>query len=540
MRRPAALLRVRERLGCSLGARAPRARPLARASSVASSAVVARAVAVLTEPATDALMMTATWDWDGVEILLDQASTLGLNGARCGALVASHRSDALSSTRAVTTMPRAPRRRAHSQPPRLLPLAVVRTWAFGERPANGNPKTPALQVAPGVYDEAMFAALDRVVFESGKRGLRLLLALSNNWDAYGGAPAYISWAAAAGEAIGTPTAPDASPFFTSPHCKAAFKAFMTTLLNRVNTYSGVAYKDDPVIFGFDLMNEPRVPADPSGATLGAWITEMAAHFKGIDRNHLLTIGAEGFYGQSTPELMKDNPPGDNGTGNDYVAHHTLDGIDFATAHCWPDQWLQCCTVECLLPFLDQWVQGHIAASTAIRRPFMVEEFGAKLRCFPHGQSSSVSGSPQTTRRLAARKPVGAAKPAASPPPALPPPALPSPPPAPPVPPAEPPTPPQLVLRSELYKLVYSRGNAAVAAGSAWGGSLFWLLGIDGVPDADHYVSHPEMARCGPFARADLRAMSMLSLRRRSTCSATSPWRSSSQSTSATCACARTR
>ena len=70
------------------------------------------------------------------------------------------------------------------------PDAVVRTWAFGELPANGNPKTPALQVAPGVYNEAMFAALDRVVFEAGKRGLRLLLALSNSWDAYGGAPAY--------------------------------------------------------------------------------------------------------------------------------------------------------------------------------------------------------------------------------------------------------------------------------------------------------------------------------------------------------------
>ena len=27
-------------------------------------------------------MMTATWDWDGVEMLLDQAASLGLNGAR--------------------------------------------------------------------------------------------------------------------------------------------------------------------------------------------------------------------------------------------------------------------------------------------------------------------------------------------------------------------------------------------------------------------------------------------------------------------------
>ena len=90
------------------------------------------------------------------------------------------------------------------------------------------------------------AALDRVVFEAGKRGLRMLLALSNNWDAYGGAPAYMTWAAAAGEAIASPPAPDASPFFTSPFCKAAYKSFVATLLNRVNTYSNIAYKDDPV------------------------------------------------------------------------------------------------------------------------------------------------------------------------------------------------------------------------------------------------------------------------------------------------------
>ena len=396
----------------------------------------------------------------------------------------------------------------------------MRTWAFGERPANGNPKTPALQVSPGQYDEAMFAALDRVVFEAGKRGLRLLLALSNNWDAYGGAPAYISWAAAAGEAIATPTAPDASPFFTSPHCKATFKAFMATLLNRVNTFSGVAYKDDPVIFGFDLMNEPRVPADPSGATLGAWLQEMAAYFKSIDSNHLLTTGAEGFYGPSTPERMADNPSGDNGTGNDFVAHHSIKDIDFSTTHIWGDQWLQCCTVECLMPFLERWVTSHIDAADSIGKPILVEEFGAKMRCFPHGQSSSVSGettgSQQTTRRLAARKAVGAVKPSASPPPLplpspppaspspsppilplpSPPPASPSPPPSPPasppsppppVPPAEPPTPPQLLLRTEMYKMIYSHGVSAASAGRAWGGSLFWLLGIDGAPDADHYT-----------------------------------------------------
>jgi hypothetical protein len=46
---------------------------------------------------------------------------------------------------------------------------------------------------------------------------------------------------------------------------------------------------------------------------------------------------------------------------------------------------------------------------------------------------------------------------------------------------------QLLLRNELYQMVYSLGHSAAASGRAFGGSLFWLLGINGTPDADHYT-----------------------------------------------------
>lgn len=68
----------------------------------------------------------------------------------------------------------------------------------------------------------------------------------------------------------------------------------------------------------------------------AWIMEMASHVKSIDRNHLLEAGLEGFYGQSTPQRKTINPPLDIGT--DFIANNRIPGIDFATAHSYPDQW----------------------------------------------------------------------------------------------------------------------------------------------------------------------------------------------------------
>lgn len=48
--------------------------------------------------------------------------------------------------------------------------------------------------------------------------------------------------------------------------------FMQAVLTRVNSISGVSYKDDPTIFGWELMNEPRCQSDLSGKAIQVSIT----------------------------------------------------------------------------------------------------------------------------------------------------------------------------------------------------------------------------------------------------------------------------
>ncbi|CAL9193837.1 putative mannan endo-1,4-beta-mannosidase 9 [Musa acuminata AAA Group] len=248
-----------------------------------------------------------------------------------------------------------------------LGLRVIRTWAFsdgGYRP---------LQYSPGVYNENMFKALDFVISEAKKYGVHLILSLVNNWEGFGGKKKYVQWARDKGQSLGSE-----DDFFRNEVVKQFYKNHVNTVLARVNTITGVAYKDDPTVFAWELMNEPRCQSDLSGRTLQSWITEMAAHVKSTDRNHMVEVGMEGFYGESMPERKKYNPGYEVGT--DFIANNRVPGIDFATIHAYPDQWVPGSNDDGQLAFLRSWIQSHIQdAGSILGKPLMVTEFGKSSR-----------------------------------------------------------------------------------------------------------------------------------------------------------------
>ncbi|KAL8485776.1 hypothetical protein ACS0TY_027886 [Phlomoides rotata] len=241
-------------------------------------------------------------------------------------------------------------------------LTVGRTWAF----ADGG--SSALQISPGVYDENVFQALDFVVSDAAKNKVYLILSLVNNYKDYGGKGAYVNWARNSGVKLSSD-----DDFYTNAVVKGYYKNHIKRVLTRINTITGVAYKDDRTIMAWELMNEPRCQSDSSGKTLTAWVQEMASYVKSIDPKHLLEVGMEGFYGVGS---RKQYNPGGFQVGTDFISNNLVKEIDFTTIHAYPDVWLPGGDNGARMGFLRKWITIHWADSrTILKKPMIFAEFG---------------------------------------------------------------------------------------------------------------------------------------------------------------------
>nr|XP_009789472.1 PREDICTED: mannan endo-1,4-beta-mannosidase 1-like isoform X2 [Nicotiana sylvestris] len=150
------------------------------------------------------------------------------------------------------------------------------------------------------------------------------------------------------------------------------------VITRFNTITKVAYRDDPTIMAWELINEPRNQADYSGKTINAWVQEMASFVKSLDKKHLLEVGMEGFYGDSVPERKQVNPGYQVGT--DFISNHLINEIDFATIHAYTDQWVSGQSDEAQLAWMQRWVTSHWEdAKTILKKPLVLSEFGKSSR-----------------------------------------------------------------------------------------------------------------------------------------------------------------
>ena len=183
------------------------------------------------------------------------------------------------------------------------------------------------------------AQIDRLLAEAGKRHLKLIFVFMDFWGYTGGAYQMSHW-------YDLPThqgAPydTANPaYFTDARVLADYQRWVKFVVERVNPLTKIAYRDDPTIFAWELMNEAHAPI----ALHRQWETQMAGYVKSLDHNHLV------------------------GAGDDYPIFD-VPGIDFVTWHGYPkylgispDQFNDEITSKCRL-------------APQYQKPVVLEEFG---------------------------------------------------------------------------------------------------------------------------------------------------------------------
>nr|CAB76904.1 CEL4a mannanase [Agaricus bisporus] len=238
---------------------------------------------------------------------------------------------------------------------------TVRTWGFNEVTSpNGNYYQSWSGARPTINTGASgLLNFDNVIAAAKANGIRLIVALTNNWADYGGMDVYVN------QMVGNGQPHDL--FYTNTAIKDAFKSYVRTFVSR--------YANEPTVMAWELANEPRCKGS-TGTTSGTcttttvtnWAKEMSAFIKTIDSNHLVAIGDEGFYNQPGAPTY----PYQGSEGVDFEANLAISSVDFATFHSYPEPWGQGADAKA---WGTQWITDHAASMKRVNKPVILEEFG---------------------------------------------------------------------------------------------------------------------------------------------------------------------
>ncbi|MDM8526398.1 SBBP repeat-containing protein [Desulfococcaceae bacterium HSG8] len=242
-------------------------------------------------------------------------------------------------------------------------LTVLRTWGFGDGiPTTGTGEASSFQPESGLYYEPVFVNLDYVIRSAGEHGIRLLLPLVNYGSDFGGMAQYLEWCGV--------NPGNLHEFYTDSCVKAAYKKYISAVINRVNTLTGITYKDDPTIFAWELTNAPRCENAENcgnGELFHAWVTEMSAYIRSLDSNHLIGIGDEGFLNEDG-----NTDPFYNGHyGVNWEQNLSIETVDFGTVHVLPDLW------DKDTDWASAWITDHVEIGEKIGKPVIIEAFGVR-------------------------------------------------------------------------------------------------------------------------------------------------------------------
>ncbi|HEX8247156.1 MAG TPA: beta-mannosidase [Pyrinomonadaceae bacterium] len=246
--------------------------------------------------------------------------------------------------------------------------------AEGEGMINGVIRVgPPLQPEQGKFDENILDGLDLVLFEMGKRNMKAVVFLSNNWEWSGGFQQYLTWHNLVPDALKTrkltwdEQRDIVSKFYGCNPCKDGYNRQANLILSRTNKYNKKKYTEEPAIMAWELANEPRPMRPAANEAYRRWISDVAAMIKAKDKNHLVTIGHEGSIGTESLKLFEDV--------------HADPNIDYLTIHIWAKNWGWFTGEKIAEGFPNvmekavSYINQHIPIAERLNKPLVIEEFG---------------------------------------------------------------------------------------------------------------------------------------------------------------------
>jgi len=215
--------------------------------------------------------------------------------------------------------------------------------------------------------------LDDVIHTAREQGLRVIVALADNWDGfYGGVNQYVTWYGGTRH----------GQFFTDSRMKQAYKDWVRHLLMRTNTKTGLRYADDPTIMAWELLNEASCyggdawPAQDCHRTqVEAWVAEMAAHVKSLAPRQLVAVGDQGHFGNRDDAAM--GWPYRSTNEPDFATVLAMADIDFGTYHLYPFDFTHGDGSLTPLQYGLRYIADRQAIAQAAGKPVLLEEVGAR-------------------------------------------------------------------------------------------------------------------------------------------------------------------
>ncbi|SNY99575.1 hypothetical protein [Flagellimonas pacifica] len=189
---------------------------------------------------------------------------------------------------------------------RQLGGRVIRMYTIPVQLENESPDTPTYVKGPGEFVEESFQTMDLVLKLANEYNIRIIFSTLNNFRWMGGAPQYAGFR---GKTV--------KEFYTDKQLIKDYKKTLKHVINRVNTLTGVAYKDDKAILCWETGNE--LESTPE------WTAMIAKYIKKMDKNHLIMDGFFAFDDVPVRKSAVEDPNIDIINSH----HYELDAKDFS-------------------------------------------------------------------------------------------------------------------------------------------------------------------------------------------------------------------